>query len=69
MSYEFSSGSKPFFEVGFFIIIRSSECESLRSGFYAYCNLFVAIRAALVILADGNDSKTNVVFFVWNPQW
>ena len=26
--------------------------------------MFVAIRAALVIPADGNDSKTNVVFFV-----
>ena len=35
MSYEYSSGSKPFFEVGFFIIIRSSECDSLRSGIYA----------------------------------
>ena len=30
MSYEYSSGSKPFFEVGLFIIMRSSECESLR---------------------------------------
>ena len=31
MSYEYSSGSKPFFEVGFLItIMRSSECESLR---------------------------------------
>lgn len=28
--YEYSSGSKPFFEVGFFIIMSSSESESLR---------------------------------------
>ena len=29
MTYEYSLGSKPFFEVGFFITMRSSERESL----------------------------------------
>ena len=31
--YEYSSGSKPFFEVGFFIIMRSSEGEFLQMSF------------------------------------